>query len=239
MDFLDKLNLRRAPNLSEQVADFIADEIEKGSLQPGEPLPSEAEFSERFKVSRTVIREALGRLKYDGLLVSKRGSKSVVAERGKQRVFRLERLEVTDLTQVRSLYEFRAILETQAGVLAAKRRTQENLEIMARCIEVMDEAVINTLDGTDANTDFHMEIVKASGNPYLEDFMHFFGGKVWDLIQADRNLSGYRGLPPGVQEEHRKIHKAISEGDSEKARDEILNHLKNAAKRRGLAIFES
>ena len=239
MKFLKKPRIKRVPNLSDQVAKFLASELEKGSIQPGEPLPSEAELSKRFKVSRTVIREALSRLKYDGLLESKQGSKSIVAEPGTKRVFRLDRLEVTDLAEIGYLYEFRTILESAAAALAAKRRSPEDLDKLGLHLETLDRAARDGIDGTAANIDFHMGIVKASGNPFLKDFMRFFSGKIWDLVQADRDHSTYQGLPPEVQQEHVTIFEAISAGDPDKAREAILNHLKNASKRRGLTIFNS
>jgi GntR family transcriptional repressor for pyruvate dehydrogenase complex len=239
MRFLNKPKLKRVPRLSEQVATFLASEIEKGSIQPGESLPSEAELSDRFGVSRTVIREALARLKYDGLLESKQGSKSTVAEHGRERVFRLDRLEVTNLAEVGLLYEFRTILETEAAALAAKRRTQEDLVKLSHCLEALDQAMKERQDGTTANVDFHMGIIEASGNPFLRSFMRFFSGKIWDLVQADRDYASRQGLPPEVQREHVTIFEAISSGDPDAAREALLTHLKNAAKRRGLTIFDS
>jgi len=239
MEFLKKPRLKRVPNLSEQVAEILASELERSSIQPGEALPSEAELSERFEVSRTVIREALARLKYDGILESRQGSKSIVSQPGTQRVFRLDRLEVTDLTTIGYLYEFRAILESAAAGLAARRRSQENVKNLRKYLETMEQAVRDHLDGTAANVDFHMEIVEASGNPFLKDFMRFFRGKIWDLVQADRDHSNYRGLPPEVQQEHVTIFEAISAEDTEKAREAILNHLINAARRCGVTIFNS
>jgi len=239
MEFLKKPHLKRVPKLSEQVAEILASELERASIQPGEAFPSEAELSERFEVSRTVIREALARLKYDGLLESRQGSKSIVAQPGSQRAFRLDRLEVTDLAKIGYLYEFRAILESAAAALAAKRRSQENPENLRKHLETMEQAVKDHLDATAANVDFHMEIVEASGNPFLKDFMHFFRGKIWDLVQADRDCSNHQGLPPEVQQEHVTIFKAISAEDSDIAREAILTHLINAARRSGITIFNS
>jgi len=238
MKFLKKPRLKRVPNLSEQVAEFLAAELERGSIQPGEALPSEAELSERFEVSRTVIREALARLKYEGLLESRQGSKSIVAQPGNQRAFRLDRLEGANLTEIGYLYEFRTILESAAAALAAKHRNQENLDNLRMYLKIMDQAVNDHLDGTEANVDFHMEIVEASGNPFLKDFMHFFRGKIWDLVQSDRDHSNYQGLPPDVQQEHMIIFEAISARDSDKAREVILTHLINAARRCGITTFD-
>ena len=239
MKLLKKLKLKRSPILSEQVAKFLVSELESGKISPGEVFPSEAELADRFEVSRTVIREALSRLKYDGLLESKQGSKSIVAGISIKRAFRLDRLEVTNLAEIGYLYEFRAILESEAAALAAKRRTQDDLDRLNQDIDILNQAVKDGVDGTAANVDFHMRIIEASRNPFLEDFMRFFSGKIWDLVQADRNHSKKKGLPPEVQQEHIAIFKAISAKDSERARNEILTHLKNAAKRRDLAIFTS
>ena len=93
MRFSNEPKLKRVPRLSEQVAKFLASEIEKGSFQPGETLPSEAELSSRFEVSRTVIREALARLKYDGLLESRQGSKCKVIGSSTKRAFRFDQLD--------------------------------------------------------------------------------------------------------------------------------------------------
>jgi GntR family transcriptional repressor for pyruvate dehydrogenase complex len=239
MKLLKKPKLTRSPILSEQVAKFLVSELESGIMRPGEAFPSEAELADRFEVSRTVIREALTCLKYDGLLESKRGTKSIVSKPNTKRVFRLDRFEVTNLAETGQLYEFRAILESEAAGLAAKRRTKVDLEKMNQCIEILDQAVRDGIDGTAVNVDFHMKIVEASRNPFLEDFMSFFSGKIWDLVQADRNHSDKKGLPPEVQEEHIAIFKAISAGDSDNARNATLTHIKNAAKRRGLTIFDS
>ncbi len=231
--------MKRMPGLSEQVAKFLASEIEKGSFQPGEMLPSEAELSSRFEVSRTVIREALARLKYDGLLESRQGSKCKVIGSSTKRAFRFDQLEHPGSTEIGHLYEFRVILESEAAALAAKRRSQEDLARLGRCLETLDQAMRKGISGTTENVNFHQIIVETSGNPFLNDFMRFLKGKIWDLVQEDRNLSKQKGLPLDVQQEHVAIFEAISMGNSDKAREAVQSHLKNAAKRRGITIFNS
>lgn len=224
----------RVPKLSDQIADFLISEIESGAIKKGELLPSEAELSEQFKVSRTVIREALGRLKYDGLLESSQGSRSKVGTDSAKRVFRMNRLEANNLGEIGFLYEFRAILESEAAALAAKRRTDEDLEEMKQLIELLNQASAERRDGTSENVDFHTTVTNASKNPYLSDFMNFLGNKIRDLVQADRDNSKQAGLPPAVQKEHIAIFEAIVRMDPEKAREAVNTHLQNAAKRRGL-----
>jgi len=53
---------------SQQLAERIQQDIEKARLPDGELFMTEAEVAERFQVSRTVAREAVGRLRAIGLL---------------------------------------------------------------------------------------------------------------------------------------------------------------------------
>ncbi len=237
MKFSDKLNLKRAPKLSDQIADFLISEINRGSLAPGEHLPSEAFLSEQFSVSRTVIREALSKLRHDGLIESSQGSKARVVENIVKRVFRMEELEPFNLEEMGYLYEFRTILESEASALAAKRRDTENIDELKALLEKLDVAVEQGLDGTEENVNFHKAVVKASQNPYITDFMNFLGGKIYELVKSDRKHSKHTGLPHDVQQEHTDIFKAIKEGNALKARKATIKHLTNAAKRRGLKIY--
>lgn len=62
-----------------QLEGFLKEEIEKGRWNPGQQIPSEAEFCEAFGVSRTVVRQALNELVNEGLLYRRRGKGSFVA----------------------------------------------------------------------------------------------------------------------------------------------------------------
>ena len=237
MKFSKRPELQRAPKLSDQIADFLTAEIKNGRILPGEFLPSEAELSTQFEVSRTVIREALGKLKYYGLLESSQGSKTRVSEAGTQRVFHMDELEPVNLDEVGYLYEFRAILESEASALAAKRHQKEDIDNLKKLIEKLNQAVEQGLDGTDENVAFHKAIVGASKNPFIIEFMRFLSGKIFDLVLSDRKHSKHIGLPPDVQQEHILIFQAIVGGDVDRARNATLKHIKNAAERRGLKIF--
>jgi DNA-binding FadR family transcriptional regulator len=237
MKFSNEPNLKRAPKLSEQVAHFLISEINKGTLSPGEHLPSEAVLSKKFNVSRTVIREALSKLKHDGLLESSQGSKARVAENGANKVFRMEELESLNLEEMGYLYEFRSILESEASALAAKRRNAENIEELEMLLQKLETAVEKGMAGTDDNIKFHKTVVKASQNPYISEFMNFLSGKIYELVQSDRKHSEHIGLPRDVQQEHINIFNAIKEGDAPKARKATIIHLTNAAERRGVKIY--
>lgn len=237
-EFHAQQKFKRAPKLSEQVADFLVSEIKKGSLRPGENLPSEAVLAEQFSVSRTVIREAFARLKYDGLLDSKQGSGAKVAERFKMRAFRLDGVEQANSVELRHLYELRIILEGNAAALAAERRRKKDLEKLEHYLRDMAHAVRDGTNGIAPDVEFHQTLASASCNPYLRDLMCFLNDKLVHLIRRAREHSSlHPGLPLVVQQEHVAIFKAISEKDPAKARDAALAHLKKAAKRLGFTVL--
>jgi GntR family transcriptional regulator len=63
-----------------QIIESIQDRIESGDWQPGYQLPGESELCRMFNVSRTVIRQALGELVYEGLITRMKGKGTFVAE---------------------------------------------------------------------------------------------------------------------------------------------------------------
>ncbi len=63
-----------------QLKDVIREKIENGELKPGEQLPGEFEIGRIFSVSRTVVRQALNDLVYEGLIIHEKGRGTFVAE---------------------------------------------------------------------------------------------------------------------------------------------------------------
>jgi GntR family transcriptional regulator, N-acetylglucosamine utilization regulator len=63
-----------------QLKRLVEDEVRSGRWAPGTRLPSEAELCERFTVSRTTVRQALGELEREGTLRKEKGRGTFVAE---------------------------------------------------------------------------------------------------------------------------------------------------------------
>ncbi|MFB3820384.1 MAG: GntR family transcriptional regulator [Candidatus Methylomirabilales bacterium] len=63
-----------------RLENHLRDRIRRGSLKPGDPIPAESQLVQQFKVSRTTVRQALGRLVYEGVIERHRGRGSFVAE---------------------------------------------------------------------------------------------------------------------------------------------------------------
>ena len=67
-------SLEPSARLSDRVADALAAEIQAERLAPGDRLPTESALSAQFSVSRTVVREAVSRLKSLGMVEPRQGS---------------------------------------------------------------------------------------------------------------------------------------------------------------------
>lgn len=63
-----------------QLKNTLIEQIESGHWQPGDQLPSEPELCQHFGVSRTVVRQALKEMTYDGLVLREKGKGTFVAE---------------------------------------------------------------------------------------------------------------------------------------------------------------
>jgi GntR family transcriptional regulator len=63
-----------------QLKELLRQEIESGHWQPGQRIPSEAELCQAFDISRSVVRQALRELEYQGLLYRERGKGTFVAQ---------------------------------------------------------------------------------------------------------------------------------------------------------------
>jgi len=110
-------------NLVDIVAQQLRRDILGGALTPGEKLPSESGLTERYKVSRTVIREAIASLRADGLIDVRHGVGAFV---GAAHSFPAANLLATDPARISSIIEMlelRTAVETEAAGIAAIRRS--------------------------------------------------------------------------------------------------------------------
>src|SRR5215467_10454806 len=88
-----------APVKYQQIADRLRDQIDSGALQPGERLPSEPELVRMFDASRNTVRLALALLTNQGLVVTRQGLGTFVAEEAKPFTALLSRITAQPAVQ--------------------------------------------------------------------------------------------------------------------------------------------
>lgn len=232
--------ISRPHRLSEEVGAVLEKRIRSGEFAPGEKLPAEARLAEHFAVSRAVVREAIARLKADGLVASRQGSGVYVACRLGAGVFRMDAGLPAGAHRVEDIFELRLIIEAAAAERAALRRTPTDLQALEAALARMDEAVARGADAVRADDDFHCAIAVAGGNPLIGRFVAF----VSDAFSASRaptwSQEGIvRGLAGAAQDEHRAVYSAIVAGDPVAAGRAARRHLVQAARRLGVVLAMS
>ena len=213
--------------------------IESREFLPGDVLPSEQALAETFKVSRTVVREALARLKYEGIIESKRGSGPIVRSSTMARGYDLK---VDDLSkdEQREFIEFRVIMDGEAAAMAAVRHTPEQLELLRAYLTAIHEATINKTSGTEPDFHFHRHIADMASNSYLGEFAKFIATKMWLGVHHARWLSNRSTAQAAlVYEEHKLTFLAIEARDPQRARAAAQRHLLNSSKRQGIILDET
>jgi GntR family transcriptional regulator, transcriptional repressor for pyruvate dehydrogenase complex len=226
----------RGPSLADTLALRLKDEIVSGRLRPGEKLATEQQISETYGVSRPTVREAIGRLKHDGLVTTRQGAGAFVADPSAVSVFRLDIADFSDREEIRNIVELLMAIEATATEHAAVRRTEEELTAIEAQLNSMQAAVDRGEPGVDEDVAFHRAIVEATGNPFFLDLSDFLDRRVRNFIRTARtNTARIEGLTQAVQAEHQAIFEAIVRKDAAAARSAAENHLRNAAAR--LALY--
>jgi GntR family transcriptional regulator, transcriptional repressor for pyruvate dehydrogenase complex len=225
------LELVRPKKLSDQIYESILKQVMSGEYPEGTRLPAEKDLASLFDVSRPVVREALSRLRSDGIVVSRHGSGTYVQHRPNKALFDVA--PVGSIAGLMRTFEFRLALECEAAALAALRRTTQDLTLIGRAYDKLEKLIKKGELGVEADIDFHLAIAVAAKNDLFYSAMEVLLPQVSKGITTARrlslNVSGDRLRR--VQHEHKQIMVHIREGNPEGARDAMQMHLRNAKTR--------
>src|SRR5437016_3162100 len=207
----------RVPKASDVLADDLRERILRGDFPEGTALPPERELVNQTRMSRATVREALRILEVQGLVRIKTGRAggAYVGRPNRDSVADSVRLLIRG-SQIRisSLLETREAIEPFCAQLAAKQRTDEDLERLKQANDAL------AADGTlaeflQANVDWHIAVAVASRNELLTGFMLALSRSIYDatdnqgFVDADVRRTTLRA--------HRTITRAIQAQDPDAA----------------------
>ncbi|MBI1203562.1 MAG: FCD domain-containing protein [Rhodopseudomonas sp.] len=217
--------------LSNGIYQRIFEAILAGEFAVNARLPSEIDLAQRFGASRPVVREALARLRDDGIIVSRQGSGSYVKRRPDNAVLRF--VPVGSIADIQRCFEFRAGLEGAAAALAAERRDADDLGEIEAAFDALEASVREGRLGVDADERFHIAIAKATHNDYYVSVQTSLHAHIVFGMNLLRNLSLLRTAQRLrlVQNEHRAIVDAITASEPQAARIAMQTHIDNARRR--------
>lgn len=221
----------RDRTLSDRVYERIVSMIVEGEFAVGVKLPTEFKLSERLEVSRPVLRQALKQLREDGLIVSRQGSGSYVKSRPDGSV--LDFAPVGSIADIQRTFEFRVAIEGEAAYLAARRRTDRDLQKLHSAFDELDRCVRENELGVDADEAFHAVICEAADNQYFATARSSMKANIIKGMNLTRSLSLNKPAErlELVQEEHLALLNAIDAGDADAARAAMRAHIENARSR--------
>lgn len=213
-----------ADKLYEELLGWVAHD----SFQEGSKLPSEEQLALKFGVSRPVVREALSRLRSDGIIVSRHGSGSYIQRRPKKEFF--DFAPIGGVADLMRCFEYRIALEGEAAGLAAARRSVADLKAIRGALRDMDRAVELRIVAADADIKFHNAIAAATKNDLFLSTMTALAEYTFAGMHVARNLSLRSSLArlELVQQEHLAIFNAIEAQDEAAARQAMRTHISNA-----------
>jgi GntR family transcriptional regulator, transcriptional repressor for pyruvate dehydrogenase complex len=205
--------------------------IVDGKLPEGEKLPAETQLASSFGVSRPVVREALSRLRADGVIVSRRGSGSYVQRKPSAQFLSLA--PIGGIADLMRCFEFRIALEGETAALAATRRSDKDLAEMQAALREMNGSIRNKTVGTAADIRFHNAVAMASKNKLFTMALGALSDVIFQGITVARKLSLQANMKrlQIVQAEHRRIFEAVRNEDASGARRAVRTHIENARAR--------
>jgi DNA-binding FadR family transcriptional regulator len=224
---------KRKP-LSTIVAEGLTDKIASGALEPGAQLPTEAELCKEYDVSRTVVREAVARLRSDGLIIPQQGRGMFVSEAPSPRTFSISDEALKTLPETIALLELRLSVEVEAAGLCAERRTEAEAQEIRGLMELIDARHDDPRRvQIHYDYDFHLSIAKATQNNLIHGFLAYLGPMIVPRFQLGHVVSAElkEVYYARIHSEHEAIVQAIERKNGPEARKAMRQHLMNSLER--------
>lgn len=198
-------------SLVDTAIESIRSAITAGHWRIGDRLPVEAELSESLGISRNTVREAVRVLVHMGILETRQGDGTYVrADRDTgESLRRIEQAQLKDQLEVRQL------LEAEAAKLAAERRTEEEVKVMSRALDLRASAGDDVAERIRFDEQFHHALVGATHNSALVELYNYFADAITRTIERTEMDDS---LPEPSQEDHEILLAAIRRKDGERAK---------------------
>lgn len=198
--------------------------INAGELGPGDRLPTERDLAAQLGVARPTLREALRLLTGEGYLTSRRGNTggTFISDLVRPRSAWLHRVSQNP-DEIVDVYEHRIALERHAAMLAAHRRTEDDLATVDKAmLAAAHPASRQTF--RQADHQFHLAVASAARSPRIRLEIARLRGEILIPVDAlayqdhfDQNIT-----------EHTAIAQAIQRGNAPQAAQAMTEHLQNS-----------
>jgi DNA-binding FadR family transcriptional regulator len=217
----------RERRLAEVLYDSLLARVVDGTYAPASRLPSETELAGEFGVSRPIVREALARLRRDGLVVSRQGSGTFVQRHPDEEVPRFRPL--SSVAEISQWFEFRAMVEGTAAALAAERIDAAGLARVEAASAAFEAVVAEGGASSAEDFAFHLVIAECGRNRYFVEVLQMLRPHLMMVVALSRSLTTrYVDMQKQqTRQEHQAVLDALRRRDPAAARGAMLRHIEN------------
>jgi GntR family transcriptional regulator, transcriptional repressor for pyruvate dehydrogenase complex len=210
-------------SLADRVEKELIDYLLENKFKVGDSLPTEMELTEMLGVSRTVIREALLRLRMMGLIESRKKKGMVVTHPDFLNVF--ERTIFPTLMEkekLKDIFELRMALEIGMADLIFLRVKKEDIETLEKIVETEPTDTSSYLFDIKQEISFHGKLYDITSNDTLKRFQHILL-PVFKYVHESGILNKPITQKKGVS--HRDLVEIIKNGNPDAFRVAMREHL--------------
>jgi GntR family transcriptional repressor for pyruvate dehydrogenase complex len=230
------LNSEKNGTTAEEVVTRLREMIQNGELAAGDRLPPERDLAKLLGVSRPTLRAGIRSLATVGILQSKQGAGTFVAEAEESPTLDTGALKLLSALHgftSDEMFEARIALEMSIAALAAERATSEQMAQLAEEIAGMYASVERPEQYLVDDMPFHQTVAAASGNRILTALMYLVASILFEY--RSKTVKRARDLKDSA-EQHHNIYRAIREHDQEAARQAMRYHLLETQRAQALEV---
>ncbi|MBB2144694.1 GntR family transcriptional regulator [Pedobacter sp. LMG 31464] len=224
MDAITNFKQLDTSSLVDRVEDSLVQLLQERKLKVGDSIPTELELSSSLGVSRTVVREALLRLRLMGLIESKKKKGAVITSPDIFGILsKSMNPHILDQDTLREIFEIRLVLEIGMADLLFQRMVPEDIKILREIVDNEPDMSQDHMFNIDHEIIFHGKLYDITGNSTLRKFQGMLL-PIFDFVHKSGLLK--------KQGEHKYVsHKGLVDilenGSPEMFRNGMRNHLEN------------
>jgi GntR family transcriptional regulator, transcriptional repressor for pyruvate dehydrogenase complex len=210
-------------NLSDEIAQRIAQLIRSQEYEPGSRLPAISDMARQFGVGSPTLREALKKLETVGVVAIRHGSGVYVGRSPDSLLITNPVIEARATKKLLvDLIEARIPIESETAALAARNATKAQLDEMDRLLALARQSLDDPQRLTKVNLAFHGEIALASGNAVMHQILDVLSSL---FRNEQRLILDIHGSRVDDHHEHVQIFEALRARNAPLAVERMRSHL--------------
>ena len=212
-------------SLVDKVENSLVDFLKEKNLKIGDSIPKELDLALALGVSRTVIREALTRLRLMGLIETKKKSGSFITSPDLFGIMSKSMdPHILDLGTLKEIFEIRLVLEIGMADFLFERITKSDIEELRMIVAKEPDVTDHHLFNIDHEIAFHGKLYTITGNETLRKFQKMLL-PVFDYVHH----SGLLGITMPLKKyvSHKGLVDVLENGTPKEFRNAMRDHLEN------------